>query len=170
HSFEARLQIKNHIQLASVKATPVLYMADGTEYVLPSVELEPAGVTSLSINMALQSAPPEIARHLSDCGSVSIRYNWAWPGALDATVENSDAPRSLIFISPLMGAMHQEPWRKHTQHKEKEQLLEGLWWKHDAGVGGFIGMTNTSAADIQVRLSIVEQKASDGSRECHIWI
>src|ERR1700753_185205 len=49
-SFEARLQIKNHIQLASVKATPVLYMADGTEYVLPSVELEPAGVTSLSIN------------------------------------------------------------------------------------------------------------------------
>ena len=48
HSFEARLQIKNHIQLASVTATPVLFMADGTEYALAPTELEPAGVTSLS--------------------------------------------------------------------------------------------------------------------------
>jgi hypothetical protein len=55
HSFESRLQIKNHIQLAAISATPVLFMADGTEYVLPAVNLEPSGVTSLSINMALQN-------------------------------------------------------------------------------------------------------------------
>lgn len=163
HSFEARLQIKNHVQLAPISATPVLFMADGTEYVLPPVNLEPSGVQSLSLNVALQSAPPEIARHISDFGSVAIRYNWSWPGALDASVQSIDAPRSLIFVSSLSPGMNHSPWRKHSPHKKINQNLEALWWKHDAGIGGFAALSNTSQDELQANVRITAARASDGS-------
>ncbi|HZS26726.1 MAG TPA: hypothetical protein VFB76_05820 [Candidatus Angelobacter sp.] len=117
----------------------------------------------MSLNVALQSAPPEIAKHISDFGSVAVRYNWSWPGALDGSVQSTDAPRSLIFVSSLGPGMNDSPWRKHSSHMKINQILEALWWKHDPGIGGFVALSNTSQDELQAVLRITAAKASDGS-------
>src|SRR5215475_2347386 len=78
HTFVATIQIKNALRNEAVNVTPVLYMADGTEYVLPQRKLTPYAFAQININEALQAAPPEITAHLSERGSVELRFNHRW--------------------------------------------------------------------------------------------
>ena len=135
------------VQVAQVTVTPVLYMADGTRYELSPVVLGAAGVTNVDINAALQSAPASVQQHLSDTGSAAIEYMWPWKGAVLATVENLDVPRSLVFHFSL-----QQPSK--TALKPNKIVTEGLWWKHDADIGGFVAITNTTKTAITSHFSL----------------
>ena len=91
HTFVATIQIKNALRNEAITVTPVLYMADGTEYVLPQHKLTPYAFAQININEALQAAPPEITAHLSERGSVELRFRHRW-NAINATLQNLDVP------------------------------------------------------------------------------
>src|SRR5437879_6121155 len=57
-SFVSTIRVKNVLVVAPMDVTPVLFMADGTPYLLPSVHLAISGVATIDINAALANAPP----------------------------------------------------------------------------------------------------------------
>ncbi len=148
HTFEPTLIITNALQNLGLPVTPILYSADGTEYQLPTVTLPPAGVYSIDIRAALSVAPDEINNHFSDYGSAAVKYVWHWPGAASAMVQNLDAKRSLNFNFELRKPMA-------MQHGAASTVQEGLWWKEDRGVKGFLALINTARRPINVRVQIL---------------
>ncbi len=153
----------NIVQVAPVTVTPVLYMADGTRYELAPITLEPAGVTQVDINQALLSAPGNVLNHISDFGSASIEYMWPWKGAVMATAENLDVPRSLVFHYPLQSPISKPAKNDNGNKNEKAKpgkiTKEGLWWKHDDDVVGFVALSNVTASEIDAHLRV---SSSDG--------
>ena len=73
-SFQSSIQINNRHILQHRMVIPVLYMADGTEYYLPAVDVAPNSLATVSINSAIQNAPPQVSSHLSLYGSASIHF------------------------------------------------------------------------------------------------
>ena len=69
HTFEASIRITNNLSIAPLSVTPILYMADGTEYPLASVQVSQSSVVTVSVNEALAAAPVLLAGHLSNYGS-----------------------------------------------------------------------------------------------------
>jgi len=53
---------------------PVLYMADGTEYDLPPIQILAGGVATVNVNDALTNIPPSLAAHGSQFGSAAIQF------------------------------------------------------------------------------------------------
>ena len=127
HSFVSTLMLKNVLTIVPISVTPVLYMADGTEYDLPSVKLDSAGVAILNINSALQNAPSKILPHISDYGSAGIRFQWVWAGAVTAAVRIGDDVRSLVYLSH----PHADVTKVNSPVSvQASQTLEGLFLKH----------------------------------------
>ncbi len=135
HSFQARLRLKSSLVADSITVTPVLYMADGTEFVLSETKLSPNGSATIDINNALRHAPSQISGHSSVFGSASLRFQHAW-NPIAGVIDSTDAPRSLVFTYPL---------QEFSNTDFQAQDVEGLWWKHDAGVHSFTVLTNSSA-------------------------
>src|ERR1700674_1287256 len=146
--FRATIRITNIVQTAPIKVIPVLFMADGTEYTLPEVKLQPAGVATVSINDALSNAPPEIAAHISNFGSAALRFQWSWPSAISGTIRNLDVQRSLTYSNSFrfsmttdrdarahrLGAGKKRRVKTHERPMDmspKAVSIEGLWWKRD---------------------------------------
>jgi hypothetical protein len=148
HTFEPTLIITNFLQNLDLPATPIIYAADGTEYRLPTVTLPPAGVYSIDIRAALGVAPEEIKNHFSDHGSAAVKYVWHWPGAASAMVQNRDAKRSLNFNFELRAPMA-------MRHGATTTVQEGLWWKEDRDVEGFLALINSSRRPINVRVQVL---------------
>ena len=146
HTFEPMLIITNILE-SPLPVRPSIYAADGTEYELPTLTLASAGVAYIDIRQSISTAPEEIRLHFSDHGSVGLKYLWQWPGAVSAIVQNRDVKRSLNFNFEL---------RTATNASDTISVVEkeGLWWKQDEGVRGFLGLTNTSqrVVDVQVRI------------------
>jgi hypothetical protein len=152
-AFVSTLMLKNVLLVASIPVTPILYMADGTEFDLPPVNLDPAGVAIVNINAALQNAPPAIQPHISEYGSVGVRFNWLWAGAVTAAVRSGDDIRSLVYLS--------HPHSDITKTRgpaavRSSQVLEGMWWKQQPGVTGFMALNNTSADTITSNLEVFD--------------
>src|SRR6266478_523527 len=144
-SFESTIRITNSLEVAPLDVVPVLYMADGTRYALPSVTLPTAGELELNVNDALRTAPPAVAAHVSEFGSASLEYRYFSPGAVSGTIQILDLPRSLIFTNcfgPSGGTQG-----AHT--------VEGLWWKHDEDVTGFVSLTNTTSHSLEATLTLL---------------
>ena len=142
--FVSTIRIKNVLVVAPMDVTPVLFMADGTPYLLPSVHLAVSGVATININDALATAPSIIATHISQFGSVALIHSYSSPGHVSASMAVIDASRSLSYTFPFAEPMG-DPM---------EQTLEGLWWKHDPGVSGWIALSNVSDADKQVNVQL----------------
>ena len=153
HTFLPSLIITNFLQNAELPVTPVLYAADGTEYGLPPVTLGPGGVSSVDIVAALNSAPNEIKSHFSDHGSAGIKYLWHSAGAMSAMVQNRDAKRSLNFNFELHSPMA-------MQHSAAATVKEGLWWKEDPGVKGFLGLMNIAQHPVDVQVEVLSEQGA----------
>ncbi len=153
HTFEPTLVITNFLQNIELPATAILYAADGTEYQLPTVTLPPSGVYSIDIRAALSVAPEEIRDHFSDYGSAAVKYVWHWSGAASAMVQNRDANRSLNFNFELRAPMT-------MQHDASRTVQEGLWWKEDRGVRGFLGLFNVVRRPVDVQVQILSDQDS----------
>lgn len=139
--FVSTIHVKNSLIIGPLEVTPVLYMADGTEYALAPVTIATAGVASVNVNQALSEAPPEMASHLSSFGSAALRYQNAWPAALTADMSILNVADSLIFTSA---------FNEYGEQAPAAQTLEGLWWKHDPDVGGFVSLANTTGGDLSL--------------------
>lgn len=140
-NFEPILHLKNELLKTPLTVTPMLYMADGTEYDLPVVSLETAGVASVNIRDAVEALPPAAAAHLSDYGAVGIKYQWSWPAVL-ATVQNIDQIQSLTFISSLPTDITAIASTAATA----SQRIDGVWWRPTPNVQGFLVLFNGAAA------------------------
>lgn len=136
-SFVSTIRIKNILVVAPLDVTPVLFMADGTPYMLPSVHVPVSGVVTVSVNDALAAAPQTVAGHVSQYGSVSLIWNYSTPGHVSGQVAAIDASRSLSYTYPFMERMD-------MPGHESKQVLEGLWWKRDSGVTGSVTLSNTT--------------------------
>jgi hypothetical protein len=154
HTFEPMLIITNFLENMQLPVTPVLYAADGTEYRLPTVILEPAGVSSIDIRAALSAAPDELKGHFSEYGSVAVKYVWHWAGAASAMVQNRDTTRSLNFNFELQSTS------MTMQHGPSATVREGLWWKEDAGVKGALALVNVARHPIDVQTQVVSENGA----------
>jgi len=121
-----------------IAVTPVLFMSDGTEYDLPTVNVPASGVATVNVNNALSSAAAanagSLANHLSQYGSASLRFSGVAPTVIAQTALGSPV-RSLSYVARFTGILEGQP---------VSQTLEGLWWTRDAGMGGFVSLSNAS--------------------------
>jgi hypothetical protein len=169
--FQSTMRITNIVQTAAIRVRPVLVMADGTEYPLPALELQPAGVATLNINEALRNMPSDIAAHVSSFGSAALRFRWPWASAITATIRSLDVGRSLTYSNAFQFSMStNENVRLHRsgagntrrvrgQQKaldtsSKTVSIEGLWWKTRPEDTGFLVLTNRSEAQIPVAVNV----------------
>jgi hypothetical protein len=145
HTFVSTIRIKNSLVVAPLEVQPVLFMEDGTAYTLPPVQLPVSGVVTLNINEALARAPESMAGHMSSFGSAALIYRYPTPGHVMASISMVDVPRSLSFPCAFGELMN---------HSPSKQALEGLWWKHDPGVSGFLALSNLTDTETSVNVRI----------------
>lgn len=153
--FVSTIQVKNLLASKPVIFTPALYMADGTEQLLTPIQLPANASTVININTQLQGFPADKAAHISSFGSVSILFN-SDPGALIGSITMMNARLSLSYTTSLNGVMSGTPTM---------QTLEGLWWRHDSGVGGFVGLSNSTTREIAVQIQAVGSQGGTGPVE-----
>jgi Bacterial Ig-like domain (group 2) len=118
----------------AIAVTPTLFLADGTEYELPIIALGASATATVDVRTALAAAPAEVASHLSDYGSIRLRYTGSELALLAQTALGSNT-LSESFVSR---------FNSITSGSPVTQTLEGLWWARDNGIGGFVALSNAS--------------------------
>jgi hypothetical protein len=152
NTFEATIRLKNELVIGPMTVIPVLFMADGTEYDLKPLTIDPADVATISINDALQEAPASLQEHLSQFGSASLRFIYGW-NAVSGSIQSLNRPRSLIYQYPFVHPM---------SVGSGPQVIEGLWWKHDPGVDGFVALSNTTGETVDAHVGLSDSRGLDG--------
>ena len=149
-SFRPILRITNYLVNQTLLVTPVLYMADGTEYDLTPITLPAAETTGVDIIDALNKMPASLRSHVSEYGSAGVKYMWSWSNALTAMVQNLDVPRSLNFNFVLHTPMNMPG----TPVSSQAVVREGMWWREDDGVEGFVAISNLSERTLSIRVQV----------------
>jgi len=145
-NFKSFLHVTNNLATDPLTVTPVLYLSNGHRLTLPEVKLSPSGTAVLSINDALQQQG--IAPWSSLFGYVEVQYEWPWD-AICATVRNTDVVHSLVFafnLRPSLPAEAQD--QKSMDSPSGANIAEGMWWKQESGVIGFVALSNTEAHSV----------------------
>lgn len=147
-SFQSSIQIYNRHIVLSRTVIPVLYMADGTEYDLPPVDVAPNSFTTISVHDAIEGAPPEVRGHISLSGSASVHFLAPTTDSVSVAMQIIDVANSLNFIYPFHHS-------SSDQMEVSQHTFEGLWWRRDAGVTGFVGLANRTSQFVQVSLQVI---------------
>lgn len=156
NNFDPILHLKNVLLKTPLPVTPILFFADGTEYKLPAVRLEPAGVASIDLKIAIQHAPSGLQTHISAFGMVAIAYRWAWP-AVTVSIQNTDEIASLSGVSAPHGVtsvVHAQP------EVATPQVIRGTWWLPTKLSDDVIALGNTGLYAKQVRFRISDNAGS----------
>lgn len=153
-TFKSTIYIKNYVQTSELTVTPVLHLSNGKSYTLPEIKLEPAGIALVSVNDALRDKG--IAPYATLSGYVEVKYQWPWD-ALCVTVRNVDIVHSLIYTYFLRD-FPQSIFR--PQAAAETHYTEGMWWKHDPAVSGFVALTNVTANPILALVEITDSAAN----------
>lgn len=151
-NYKSAIYIHNGVQASPLHVIPVLYVSNGTRLALPEVTLEPTGIAVVDINAALQQQG--IAAWATLSGYVEVDYQWPWD-ALCVTVRNVDPIHSELFNFGL-GAGPQNHAEGQSAHLN---TIEGLWWKHERNVSGFVAVSNMSAEPINATLEVSDAAA-----------
>lgn len=151
-NFKSTIYIRNQVETSPVTVKPVLYLSNGVAYPLPPVILEPSGVAVVSINDAL--AQQGLAPYATLSGYVEVDYSWPWD-PLCVTVSNVDTQHSLIFTYGLAASMPATP-KIHGVHSDQPapQTVEGVWWRQEPSVTGFVALSNTTAQQLDTSVSV----------------
>lgn len=99
-SFVSTIHIKNSLLIGPIEVSPIIYMADGTEYDLPSVTIATAGTATVNINESLKNAAHLIGNHVSQFGSAALRYEYPAPGEVSGSMGILNITKSLSFEYP----------------------------------------------------------------------
>src|SRR6266403_546090 len=152
-SFSSSLFLSNGVKTSSITVTPVLHLSNGVEYSLTAVTLEPSGTAVVNLNRALQDQ--DIAAYATLSGYVEVQYDWPW-AAVCATVRNFDGVHSLVFAYGLQPPPAVAPVQAPTATAPSPQKLEGIWWKQESNVTGFLAMSNVTGKPIDVYVQITD--------------
>jgi hypothetical protein len=111
----------------------------------------------VSINQAL--ANQGIAPYATLSGYVEIQYQWPW-AAICGTVWDVDTTHSLIFTYGL-----QPPPDPAAQGAmavgQQSQILEGMWWKQENNVTGFVALSNVTAKPVSATVQVADNQNHD---------
>ncbi len=156
-NFRATLYLGNSVKTDPVTVMPILHLSNGVQYVLSPVTLEPSGTAVVNINQAL--AKQGIALYATLSGYVEIQYQWPW-AAICATVWDVDTVHSLIFTYGL------RPPPDPAAHglmvaNQQTQTLEGMWWKQESNVTGFLALSNVTAKPIRATVQVTDNQNHD---------
>jgi len=155
--FQSTFMLKSILVIAPIPVTPILFMADGTEYDLPQVQMDVAGTAMVNINNALQAAPANIQEHMSTYGSAALKFSWSHPIAVYTSILISDDVRSLSYMTHLDG---DDTETNGPNAVQTQRLIEGLWWKQESDVTGFLSLTNTSSKTVPATLQVLSADAA----------
>jgi hypothetical protein len=162
-NMKSYLHITNSLVTSSLSVTPVLWLSNGTKFSLPALKLDPSGTAVISINDALSAQG--LAPYATLSGYVELDYQWPWP-ALCATVRNVDSVHSVIFTYSLPVDLPADLPSQTVPQKDLAtqaqapvtQVLEGMWWKQEANVTGFVAFLNSTSGAISASLSVLDNK------------
>lgn len=155
-SFKSSIYLKNGVETSPVTVTPILYLSNGIKYTLPDVQLAPSGTSIVDINAALQNLG--IAPYATLNGYVEVDYSWPWD-PICATIRNVDTVHSLIFN---YGLRSSKPFQlpNHPARPAGPQVFEGLWWKQEPNVTGFVALANTGPNPLTARVDLSDSQGS----------
>jgi hypothetical protein len=139
-NFDPVLRMKNVLLHQAVDVVPSLYFADGTEYRLSSVHLEPAGVATISIRSVLQMVPAALQAHASSYGMAGINYKWSWPAVI-TSIQNTDEIASLTDHS---SANVNAPEVHGSADNATARTIQGTWWLPTSAADGFVALSNVA--------------------------
>lgn len=157
-NFKSSIILRNSLKTSSLKVTLILYLSNGHKYVLKDVMLDPSGTATVSVNDGL--AEQGISSYATLFGYVEIQYTWAWD-AMCVTVQSVDAVHSLIFTYFLKPASVIAGVSPASQAASPSiNVSEGMWWKQEANVTGFVGLSNVSPQPIHAKLQTTDQQGN----------
>lgn len=152
-NYDPVLHLKNVLLKQALDVVPSIYFADGTEFDLPSVHLDPAGVAAIRIRTALLDVPSQLQAHLSQYGMVGVKYSWSWPAVI-ATIQNTDEIASLTIDS----GVHADAPKVHAStDATSPQIIEGMWWLPSSSADGFIAISNTALGPCLAQIELTDQ-------------
>jgi len=153
-NWKASLNLTNGLKADPIVVTPVLYLSNGQRYPLSPVKLEPSGTAIVDLGQALASVG--IAPYATLCGYAEIEYQWPW-AAVSATVKNVDLVNSLIFIFGLQPSPEWHPEHMESMVKTLPSSLEGLWWKQEKDVSGFLALSNVTEKAVHATVRLTDK-------------
>jgi hypothetical protein len=152
--WKASLYLKNRLKTDPITVAPVLYLSNGQRYPLAPVTLEPSGTAIVDIGQGLESVG--IAPYATLCGYAEIEYQWPW-AAVTATVKNVDVVNSLIFIFSLQPSPDWHPEHMESMPTTLPTSFEGLWWKQEKDVSGFLALSNVTGQAIHATIRLTDK-------------
>lgn len=147
-NFKSTIYLRNDVETDPITVTPILWLSNGKKFMLHDVTLEPAGVALVNINQAL--ADQGLSYWATLTGYLEIQYTWQWD-ALCVIVWNVDVPHSLIFT---YGLAPSSPPATQPAVPPPTNVVEGMWWKQEASVSGFVALSNTSSDPVQAAVQV----------------
>lgn len=160
-NWKAALYLKNRVKTDPITVTPVLYLSNGQRYPLAPVTLEPSATAIVDIGQALEKRG--IAPYATLYGYVEIEYQWPWSG-VTATVKNVDVGNSLIFIFGLQASPDWHPEHMESMPATLPASFEGLWWKQEKDVSGFLALSNVTGQAIHATVRLTDSRDAELAR------
>src|SRR5205807_1204147 len=88
-----------------------------------------------------------LASYATLSGYIELQYNFPWL-PICAFIRNVDTIHSMIFLQGAQLLPAELLVGASSQPAIKQQVLEGMWWKQEANVTGFVTLSNISARSI----------------------
>jgi hypothetical protein len=155
-NFKSTIYLKNYVHISPITVTPVLYLSNGKNFTLPDVILEPDGTATININEAL--GKQGIAPWATLSGYVQIKYQWPWD-ALCVMVRDVDVVHSLIYTY-FLRSFPQTLTSTGPGNTQESHHAEGMWWKQEAEVSGFLALANPTNDAVQAQVEITDDQAN----------
>lgn len=162
-NFKSSVYIKNGVETSAVTVTPVLYLSNGVAYKLSDISLEPSGTTIIDIGGSLEKLG--IAPYATLSGYIELQYNWPWD-PICGTVRNFDATHSLIFNYNLRSSKAPDlPNTAVKSTSRTSRTIEGLWWKQESNVSGFVTLSNTTSQSLSANVELSDDAGRTFSQQ-----
>jgi hypothetical protein len=156
-NFKSAIYIRNIVETDPITVTPILHLSNGVKYTLPNVTVQPAGVAIIDVNQGLQQLG--IASYSTLSGYAELQYTWPWD-PFCVTIRNVDVAHSMIFTYGLRPALPPPIQLVNPASTSPRQTIEGMWWKHEANVTGFVALANISAQPVQASVQVTDNQAN----------
>lgn len=164
-NLKSSLYLRSVIATTAITVKPIMYLSNGTKLPLGDVRLDPDGIAVIDLNVELEKQG--ISGFATLSGYVEVQYNWPW-NPICAMVRALDPIHSLLFYYSLQPSLHiprlkfkhgetpvQPPPPTATDH-----TVEGLWWKQEANVTAFVGLSNTTNRPLAATINVTDDQAS----------
>jgi hypothetical protein len=153
-NFRSTLYLKNGVKNDAITATPILYLSNGKSFTLTDVKLDPSATAVVNLNDELSKQG--IASWATLSGYVEVKYNHAWD-AICVILQDVDSAHSLIFTYKLQPSSSSIQVQAAGPAQES-QTLEGMWWKQESNVAGFVALSNVLAQPVRANIQISDSQ------------